>query len=97
MEILIISITRGALYSLLSVGFVLVFSVGGILNLAHGTLFMLGAYFTYIFYSNIFGQHGQLNLIISMILAIVSVSILSIAFYKILLKKNGSSLFLLSW
>jgi branched-chain amino acid transport system permease protein len=87
MEILIISITRGALYSLLSVGFVLVFSVGGILNLAHGTLFMLGAYFTYIFYSNIFGQHGQLNLIISMILAIVSVSILSIAFYKILLKK----------
>jgi branched-chain amino acid transport system permease protein len=46
MEILIIGIARGALYSLIAVGFVLVFSVGGILNLAHGTIFMLGAYVT---------------------------------------------------
>ena len=42
MEILIIGTLRGALYSLIAVGFVLVFSVGGILNLAHGTYYMLG-------------------------------------------------------
>jgi branched-chain amino acid transport system permease protein len=46
MEILIIGTVRGALYSLIAVGFVLIFSVGGILNLAHGTYYMLGAYLT---------------------------------------------------
>ena len=54
MDVLIIGAVRGALYSLIAVGFVLVFSVGGILNLAHGTYYMLGAYFTYIFYGSVF-------------------------------------------
>ena len=55
MEILIIGAVRRALYSLIMVGFVLIFSVGGILNLTHGIHDMLGAYLTYIFYTLIFG------------------------------------------
>ena len=61
MEILIIGLVRGSLYSLISVGFVLVFSVGGILNLCHGILYMMGAYFTYIFYAYFFNSGGKGN------------------------------------
>ena len=60
MDILIIGMVRGALYSLIAVGFVLIFSVGGILNLAHGTYYMLGAYFTFIFYHKVFHSGGGL-------------------------------------
>ena len=42
MEILVIGFIRGSLYSLVVIGFVLVFSVGGILNLCHGILYMMG-------------------------------------------------------
>jgi branched-chain amino acid transport system permease protein len=83
---------RGALYSLLAVGLVLIFSVGGILNLAHGTFYMLGAYFTFIFYSLVFrsGQSG--TLISSMILAVISVSVFACLVYQVLLRKKIESL-----
>ena len=92
MDILVIGMVRGALYSLLAVGFVLIFSVGGILNLAHGTFYMLGAYFTFIFYSLVFrsGQSG--TLISSMILAVISVSVFACLVYQVLLRKKIESL-----
>ena len=34
----------GALYSLIAIGFTLIFGVGGVLNLAHGALLAVGAY-----------------------------------------------------
>lgn len=92
MEILIIGAVRGALYSLIAVGFVLIFSVGGILNLAHGTYYMLGAYLTYIFYTFLFGG-GEINLLIlSALLAILSVGILACLVYYILLRPYIHSL-----
>lgn len=42
-------ITSGMTFFILASGLTLVFGVLGILNLAHGSLFMLGAYFTYQF------------------------------------------------
>jgi branched-chain amino acid transport system permease protein len=51
MNALIFSIFNGALYGLLlfmlSSGLTLIFSMMGVLNLAHSSLFMLGAYFAY--------------------------------------------------
>jgi len=92
MDILIIGLVRGALYSLIAVGFVLVFSVGGILNLAHGTFYMLGAYFTFIFYSLVFrsGQSG--TLVFSLILAVISVAVFACLVYHVLLRKKIESL-----
>lgn len=92
MDILVIGMVRGALYSLLAVGFVLIFSVGGILNLAHGTFYMLGAYFTFIFYSLVFrsGQSG--TLISSLILAVISVAVFACLVYQVLLRKKIESL-----
>ncbi|MFQ3318439.1 MAG: branched-chain amino acid transport system permease protein [Natronomonas sp.] len=37
----------GALYSLIAIGFTLIFGVGGVLNLAHGAILTVGAYSAY--------------------------------------------------
>ncbi|RJX28673.1 MAG: branched-chain amino acid ABC transporter permease [Desulfarculus sp.] len=92
MEIIILGATRGALYSVIAVGFVLVFSVGGILNLAHGTYYMLGAYMTYIFYSLVFQGSSTAWLLLSIICAIGVVALFSCLVYSILLRKHVESL-----
>jgi branched-chain amino acid transport system permease protein len=92
MDIIIIGLVRGALYSLIAVGFVLVFSVGGILNLAHGTFYMLGAYFTFIFYSLIFHSAKGSVLIFSLILAVLSVTALACLIFHFLLRRKIESL-----
>jgi branched-chain amino acid transport system permease protein len=92
MEILIIGTLRGALYSLIAVGFVLIFSVGGILNLAHGTYYMLGAYLTYIYYSLAFGGGGIDLLILSAVLSVLSVGVIACLVYQILLRPHIQSI-----
>ncbi|MEJ2715974.1 MAG: branched-chain amino acid ABC transporter permease [Deltaproteobacteria bacterium] len=91
MEIIILGTVRGALYSLIAVGFVLVFSVGGILNLAHGTYYMLGAYLTFIFYSLLFHGGSSGILIVSAGLALVSVGLIAAVVYQVLLRPNIGS------
>ena len=88
MDIVILGIVRGSLYALIAVGFVLVFSVGGILNLAHGTFYMLGAYFTYIFYAQLFGQTGQTGLVVSMLLAVGAVALVAVLIHLVLLRRH---------
>ena len=46
-EILIFGTVQGALLALLSLGFSLVYGVGGLLNLAHGAFFLITAYTIY--------------------------------------------------
>lgn len=92
MEILILGLTRGAVYALVAVGFVLVFSVGGILNLAHGTLFMLGAYFTYIYFNFVFGQAGVLALLAAIVCAIASVVVIAMFLFFVLFKRKIDSI-----
>ncbi|MGC8811209.1 MAG: branched-chain amino acid ABC transporter permease [bacterium] len=92
MDVLIIGLIRGALYSLIAVGFVLVFSVGGILNLAHGTFYMLGAYFTFIFYSLVFHSAQGSVLIFSLILAVLAVTALACLIFHFLLRRKIESL-----
>ena len=91
MEIIILTLTRGAIYALVAVGFVLVFSVGGILNLAHGTLFMLGAYFTHIFYNYLFGGGGLGILLLAMALAVLLVCLFALFLYFGLFKRRVDS------
>lgn len=88
MEILTIGAVRGSLYSLIAVGFVLTFSVGGILNLAHGTYYMLGAYFTFIFYALVFAKGGTNVLLVSTMLSVISVGIIACVIYYILLRPH---------
>lgn len=46
-EFIIFGCIKGCVYALIASGFTLIFAVAGILNLAHGTFYMLGAYIAY--------------------------------------------------
>ena len=70
---LITSLLRGGFYSLMAMGLSLVFGVMNIANFAHGEMYMLGAYFSYIFFSN-FGLHP----LVAIVLAAVAVFIVGI-------------------
>ncbi|WP_207288006.1 branched-chain amino acid ABC transporter permease [Haloterrigena alkaliphila] len=44
LTVLLLGATMSAIYALIALGFTMVFGVGGVLNLAHGGLIMVGAY-----------------------------------------------------
>jgi branched-chain amino acid transport system permease protein len=60
-------LAAGWIYVLVALGLMLIFSILGIVQLAHGELYMLGAYGTYYFFS-LFGLNFWLALLISAIL-----------------------------
>src|SRR5919202_4480833 len=51
-SILLSGLTLGALYFLVAGGLTLIFGLMDVLNFAHGSLFMLGAYTGWTFYTN---------------------------------------------
>ena len=71
-NILVLGAIWGALYSLISVGFTLIFGVAGIINLAHGAFYMLGAYLAYTFMSLL-----QINVPLSALMAVVGVALIA--------------------
>jgi len=50
----------GSVYAIFALGYTLVYSILGIINLAHGAIFTLGAYFTYVLMGGSFGFNGLL-------------------------------------
>ncbi|MEH2042980.1 branched-chain amino acid ABC transporter permease [Nostoc sp.] len=50
----------GSIYAIFALGYTLVYSILGIINLAHGAIFALGAYFTYALMGENFGFNGLL-------------------------------------
>lgn len=82
-QILIYGAISGAVYALLAVGFTLIFGVAGIVNLAHGSFFMLGAYMF-----AVLAPIGlsQLGLLPALILSTISVAVISIIFYKLTIR-----------
>lgn len=60
LQILINGISTGAVYGLFALGYTLVFSVLGVINFAHGAVFTLGAYLTYLLLGGAVGANGLL-------------------------------------
>jgi branched-chain amino acid transport system permease protein len=60
LQILVNGLSVGAVYALFALGYTLVFSVLGVINFAHGAVFTLGAYFTYLFIGGAVGTNGLL-------------------------------------
>jgi branched-chain amino acid transport system permease protein len=60
MQILFNGLSVGAVYALFALGYTLVFSVLGVINFAHGAVFTLGAYFTYLLIGGAVGANGLL-------------------------------------
>ena len=68
---LITGALAGAVYALLALGFTLIYGVAGVVNMAHGALFMLGAYMFFAF--GPFGVFG-LDVFSALVLAAIFVS-----------------------
>jgi len=73
LQTLINGIQLSSFYALLAIGLSLIFGVAGIANLAHGELYMLGAYVVWLFY----GLRG-VNYIVAVLLAMLLVGGLGI-------------------
>lgn len=80
-EILIYGAVTSAIYALLAVGFTLIFGVARVLNLAHGTFYALGAYFTHTY-------HGLVGipLLPAALLAIATVAVFGVVMERVLVR-----------
>ena len=85
-EIILFGTIKGCIYALIATGFTLIFAVAGILNLAHGTFFMLGAYFTYSLYNSL-----GIPLLPAILLAALLVGGVGMLLDRLLLKPMRSS------
>jgi branched-chain amino acid transport system permease protein len=64
-QVVISGLLAGALYSMVALGLALIFGVMRVINVAHGTLLMLGAYTTF-WWFQILGLNPYLSLLVSM-------------------------------
>jgi branched-chain amino acid transport system permease protein len=60
LQILVNGISTGVVYGLFALGYTLVFLVLGVINFAHGAVFTLGAYLTYLLVGGAVGSNGLL-------------------------------------
>lgn len=74
LSILVLGAIWGAIYSLIAVGFTLIFGVAGIINLSHGAFYMLGAYLAYTFMTLL-----KINVILSTLMAVAIVALIGMA------------------
>jgi branched-chain amino acid transport system permease protein len=71
LSIFVLGTIWGAIYSLIAVGFTLILGVAGIVNLAHGAFYMIGAYLAHTFMSIL-----KLNVVLSALLAVAGVAVI---------------------
>lgn len=76
-EVLIFGLTLGSLYALMAIGLTLIFSIGGIANLAHGGFLVLGAYTFYVL------SNGGFPKVLSFLVALIVVAGFSIFLYRV--------------
>lgn len=72
-QFLITGLAVGCVYSLVGLGFTVIFNASGILNFSQGSFVMLGGMLTYAFYSR-----GRLSLWLAALLAILAVALLGL-------------------
>src|SRR5271170_7412852 len=73
-EILINGVSRGAMYALVALGYTMVYGVLGMINFAHGEIFMIGMFacvFAMGTFSVMWGDHVALNLCLGILVAMV--------------------------
>ena len=75
-DIIVIGGLLGAIFALLSLGFSLSYGVARILNLAHGSFYMIGGYLYYVFL-----VLSGINGVASLVLAVALMFALGVAFY----------------
>ena len=95
-EILIFGGIQSMIYALLALGFTLIYGIAGILNLAHGSFYMLGAYMFFVFNSGLqsfmresglisdfAGLEGILTSVLALILAVAFIAVVAGFLYRV--------------
>jgi branched-chain amino acid transport system permease protein len=80
-QILLFGLLKSSLYALVALGFTLIFSVGGILNLAHGAILMAGGYFALIAF-----QFLGIPLELAILLATAASALLAAGLYWLIVR-----------
>ena len=75
-------VVLGLLYSLIALGITLIFSIMGVLNFAHGQMYMLGGFMVYYFYGV-----NHINFFLALILAAVLLAIIGVIFDRFLFRR----------
>ena len=86
-QTLLVGINLGAFYSLIALGFTLMYGIMGVLNMAHGTIYMVGAMIAFYIY----GQAG-LNFFIALPLAMVITGLFGVLVERFLIRPSGGEL-----
>ena len=81
------SIQYGLLLFLLSSGLTLIFGIMGVINLAHGSFYMIGAYMAFAL-APYLGQHFITMLLVGVVLAVVLGYLLEWAFFSFLYERD---------
>ena len=79
MEIVIYGAISGGVYALLALGFTLIYGVSRVINLAHGSFFMLGAYMFYVFGAHLL----KLEPILALILATICTGVIGSIVFRL--------------
>ena len=90
-ELVILSVSRGALYALIAVGFALVFGAGRLLNLFHGSFFLLGAYGAYVLSASGVLGTGLSGRLLGPCLVATAVGVIALGYHQLVLHPNASS------
>jgi branched-chain amino acid transport system permease protein len=85
--ILIDSLVLSSMYILMASGLVLLFSIMGILNFAHGQFYMLGAYVVYYVF-----QQAGINFFASLVIAAVVMGLVGLLLEKFVMRPIGQPL-----
>ena len=86
-QTLLAGVNLGAFYALIALGFTLMYGIMGVLNMAHGTIYMVGAMIAFYIY----GQAG-LSFFIALPLAVVITGLFGVFIERFLIRPSGGEL-----
>jgi branched-chain amino acid transport system permease protein len=81
-QVIVNGLVLGLFYSLITIGLTLIFSIMGILNFAHGQMYMLGGFVIYYFY----GKY-HLNFFLALVVCVLILGIIGVIFDKFLFRR----------
>ena len=87
LQALVVGLNLGAFYCLLALGMTLMYGIMGVLNMAHGAVYMIGAVLAFFLYS----QAG-LNFYLTLVLVTMTVGLFGAVVERILIRPSGAAL-----
>ena len=86
---LMLGLVNGSFYAMLSLGLAVIFGLLGVVNFAHGAMYMLGAYVAWLGLDGIdvLGMHIQFNFWVALIVGPLAVGLVGVVVEKLLLKR----------